>query len=100
MPTASAKAGIGELQRHLSTCYYRSLLGGRFCFMSSGLDFHYCLFSGTRCVSLHGKNELEARGHLSSQKGDKARFNRLRKQKLRRRELMARLATQSEAGAA
>ncbi len=68
--------------------------------MSSGLDFHYCLFSGTRCVSLHGKNELEARGHMSSQKGDKARFNRLRKQKLRRRELMARLATQSEAGAA
>ena len=34
-------------------------------------------------------NKLEARGHMSSQNGDKARFNRLRKQKFRRRELMA-----------
>jgi hypothetical protein len=38
--------------------------------------------------------------HMSSQNGDKARFNRLRKQKLRRRELTARLATQSAASAA
>jgi len=37
---------------------------------------------------------------MSSQNGDKARFNRLRKQKFRRRELMARLATQSAASAA
>ena len=37
---------------------------------------------------------------MSSQNGDKARFNRLRKQKFRRRELMARLATQSPASAA
>jgi hypothetical protein len=37
---------------------------------------------------------------MSSQNGDKARFNRLRKQKLRRRELMARSATQSAASAA
>jgi hypothetical protein len=37
---------------------------------------------------------------MSSQNGDKARFNRLRKQKLRRRELMARLATQSATNAA
>ena len=42
-------------------------------------------------------NKLEERGHVSSQNGDKARFNRLRKQKFRRRELMARLATQSAA---
>jgi hypothetical protein len=45
-------------------------------------------------------NKLEERGHMSSQNGDKARFNRLRKQKFRRRELMARLATQSAASAA
>jgi hypothetical protein len=44
--------------------------------------------------------QLEEQGHMSSQNGDKARFNRLRKQKLRRRELMARLATQSAASAA
>jgi hypothetical protein len=37
---------------------------------------------------------------MSSQNGDKARFNRLRKQKFRRRELMARLANQSAASAA
>ena len=37
---------------------------------------------------------------MSSQNGDKARFNRLRKQKFRRRELMARLAIQSAASAA
>jgi hypothetical protein len=37
---------------------------------------------------------------MSSQNGDNARFNRLRKQKFRRRELMARLATQSAASAA
>ena len=37
---------------------------------------------------------------MSSQNGDKARFNRLRKQKFRRRELMARLATQLAASAA
>jgi hypothetical protein len=40
------------------------------------------------------------RAFMSSQNGDKARFNRLRKQKFRRRELMARLATQSAASAA
>jgi hypothetical protein len=45
-------------------------------------------------------HEQEERGHMSSQNGDKARFNRLRKQKFRRRELMARLATQSAASAA
>jgi hypothetical protein len=37
---------------------------------------------------------------MSSQNGDKARFNRLRKQKFRRRELMAKLATRSAADAA
>jgi hypothetical protein len=37
---------------------------------------------------------------MSSQNGDKARFNRLRKQKLRRRELTATLATQLAASAA
>jgi hypothetical protein len=37
---------------------------------------------------------------MSSRNGDKARFNRLRKQKLHRRELMARLATQSAANTA
>ncbi len=53
-----------------------------------------------RLLSPHGKNKLEERRHMSSQNGDKARFNRLRKQKLHRRELMARLATQSAANAA
>jgi hypothetical protein len=37
---------------------------------------------------------------MSSQNGDKARFNRLRKQKLRLRERMARLATQLAASGA
>jgi hypothetical protein len=58
------------------------------------------LFFDAGCVSPHGKNKLEERGHMSSQNGDKARFNRLRKQRLHRRELMARLATQSAANAA
>src|SRR5271156_6744900 len=46
------------------------------------------------------RTKVEERGYMSSQNGDKARFNRLRKQKFRRRELMARLATQSAPSAA
>jgi hypothetical protein len=37
---------------------------------------------------------------MSSQNGDKARFNRLRKQKFRRRELIAKVANQSAASPA